>query len=198
MEFVGILAYGSLIQDPGSEILPRLTRRIRVQTPFGVEFGRYSNTRGGAPTLVPHPCGRPVNAEILVLRDGIGLDEARDLLWRRETRKEGTDLRYRRGSSPNSVLVEGCGPMCGVAHVLYTDFRSTGKVAEPDVDKLAERAIASASKARIGKDGITYLIEVTEAGVETWLLSAYQNEILRLTSSETLAEALMIARGKGE
>lgn len=198
MNDVGILAYGSLIRDPGIEIADSITRRVRVQTPFGVEFGRYSKTRGGAPTLVPRPRGRPVSAEILVLREGIALDEARDLLWRREARKEGTGLRYPGGRWAGSVLVNDCGPMEGLGHVLYTDFHSEGKIQEPDVAQLAERAIASVAMAPIGKDGITYLMEVTEAGVETALSRAYEHEILRRTSSETLAEALIGVGGKRE
>jgi len=48
------LAYGSLIDDPGSEIQPVIARLIEgVETPFKVEFARSSEKRDGAPTLVP-------------------------------------------------------------------------------------------------------------------------------------------------
>src|SRR5213594_779953 len=91
---IGILAFGSLIGDPGAEIGPKIIMRIKTQTPFGVEYGRYSGkTRGGAPTLVPHAAGAPVSAEILVL-EVVTAAEARDLLWRRERRKEGTGETY--------------------------------------------------------------------------------------------------------
>jgi hypothetical protein len=47
---VGILAYGSLIDNPGREIEAALVgRKPNVRTPFGVEFGRSSIKRGGAP-----------------------------------------------------------------------------------------------------------------------------------------------------
>jgi hypothetical protein len=84
---IGILAFGSLIQDPGPELEARIVMRIKTPTPFPVEYARISgNTRGGAPTLVPHDSGSPVSAEIFVLDDAVSVDEARNMLWRLETR----------------------------------------------------------------------------------------------------------------
>jgi len=60
MSGIGILAYGSLIIDPGPEIGPLIVRRITTVTPFVVEYARLSRTRGGAPTLVPHSSALPV------------------------------------------------------------------------------------------------------------------------------------------
>ena len=51
---VGILAYGSLIAEPGVEIGSLIVRRIDILTPFSVEYARFSATRGGRPTAVPH------------------------------------------------------------------------------------------------------------------------------------------------
>ena len=64
---VGILAYGSLIGDPGAEIEPHITRRISCRTPFKVEFARTSRTRKGGPTLVPYKDGSEVAAQILLV-----------------------------------------------------------------------------------------------------------------------------------
>jgi hypothetical protein len=64
---VGILAYGSLIGDPGAEIEPHITRRISCRSPFKVEFARTSRTRKGGPTLVPYKDGSEVAAQILVV-----------------------------------------------------------------------------------------------------------------------------------
>jgi hypothetical protein len=51
---LGILAFGSLIDNPGAEIEAALVgRKLNIRTPFGVEFARSSIKRGGAPTLVP-------------------------------------------------------------------------------------------------------------------------------------------------
>src|SRR5205823_6290781 len=102
---VGILAYGSLIDDPGPELHPKIKLRIKTRTPFPVEYARISSgTRGGAPTLVCHDLGSPVSAEMLILDDGVPVEEARNMLWRRETRKTGGE-KYSEGTSPNSVLV---------------------------------------------------------------------------------------------
>ena len=90
MSDVGILAYGSLIRDAGTEIGPLIERHILTTTPFPVEHARLSQTRGGAPTVVPHSSGCPVKAEVLVLSDSLSLKDAKSLLWRREARKEGS------------------------------------------------------------------------------------------------------------
>jgi hypothetical protein len=45
---VGILAFGSLIDDPGPEIEAALIdRKLNVRTPFNIEFARASIKRGG-------------------------------------------------------------------------------------------------------------------------------------------------------
>lgn len=64
---VGILAYGSLLNDPGTELLPHVIDRIPVKTPWPVEYARSSESRGGGPTLVIHTSGAPVNGAVLVL-----------------------------------------------------------------------------------------------------------------------------------
>jgi hypothetical protein len=102
---IGILAFGSLIQDPGPELEPRIVMRIKTQTPFRVEYARFSGkTRGGAPTLALHRGGSPVSAEILVLDDVVTTVQATNMLWRRETRKAGTGETYREGIAASSVL----------------------------------------------------------------------------------------------
>lgn len=77
MSKVGILAYGSLIEEPGKEIEPLICeRRDRIETPFSIEFARSSSTRDGAPTVVPvETGGSPVDATILVLDVGVRLEK---------------------------------------------------------------------------------------------------------------------------
>jgi hypothetical protein len=104
MRGVGILAYGSLISDPGIEIGPQIAQRVPATTPFPVEYARLSRTRGGAPTVVPYSSGNPVNAEVLVLLDSVKLPEAKRLLWRRETRNEHTGKLYPARNSPKAVV----------------------------------------------------------------------------------------------
>ena len=187
---VGILAFGSLIGDPGSEIAPKIVMRIKTPTPFGVEYGRYSiATRGGAPTLVPHDAGAPVSGEILVLDDTVTIDEARNMLWRRERRREGTGETYLDGTSPNSVLVRQWADSPCVSTVLYTDFPPDGKTAKPAANELATHAIESVKKADTAKDGITYLLDAMAAGIKTPLTDSYYKEILLQTKSRSLEEA---------
>ena len=187
---VGILAYGSLMADPGVEIDPLIARRFETLTLFAVEFGRLSATRGGAPTVVPHTSGKRVKAEVLVLIEGVASDEARNLLWRRETRNEGSTRVYRESARPNAVIVRDLPGVGGLAHVLYTDFNPEGKIADPNPTSLADAAIASVGRAAPGKDGISYLMCLLDAGVETELTSRYVAEILARTGTSDLQGAL--------
>jgi hypothetical protein len=191
---VGILAFGSLIHDPGEELEDKIVMRIKTQTPFPVEYGRYSRTRGGAPTLVPHQNGSPVAAEILVLEDEVAVQEATDMLWRRETRRTDTDETYTAGTGPNSVLVRQWNDDPCVSTVLYTDFNAAGKIFAPTAKELAEHAINSVETAEEGKDGITYLADAIKGGIQTPLTSAYRSEILEQLNTGSLEDALRKAK----
>jgi hypothetical protein len=92
---IGILAYGSLIVDPGNEIGSLTIGKLDCVTPFSVEYARLSKKRDFAPTLVPvETGGAPVNAVILLLKPETSLDVAKDILWRRETRQDDLSRRY--------------------------------------------------------------------------------------------------------
>jgi predicted acylesterase/phospholipase RssA len=200
MSAVGILAFGSLIRDPGDELRPLIVRRIKTTTPFPVEYGRYSKgTRGGAPTLVPHPRGSGVAAEILVLKDSVPVEHAVNMLWRRETRTTDPSRGYPAGTEPNSVQVRRLPKLEDIETVLYTDFPDAGKEASPTADELAEAAIVSAAaevkrrvkdEARTGQDGITYLAQAMATGIRTPLTESYCTAILQRCRAATLAEAL--------
>jgi len=58
----------------------------------------------------------------------------------------------------------------------------------------AEAAINSVRDARCGKDGISYLINLISKEVSTKLTEQYQLEILNLTQTTTLSEALQKSR----
>lgn len=185
---IGILAYGSLGGDPGSEIGPLIVEKIEgVETPFRVEFARTSRTRDGAPTLAPvSEGGAAVSASILVLQNFVSEHEATDMLWRRETRKEGSRQRY----DPSSeVTIRRLENFEGVGIVLYVEVRAN--ITDLNPRNLAELAIRSARSGadRSGRDGITYLMEVKSNGVETPLMPEYEREILRLAGAGTLESA---------
>lgn len=194
---VGILAFGSLIHEPGPELERKIAFRITTITPFAVEYARISGkTRGGAPTLVAHAIGSPVSAEILVLDDEVSVADARDMLWRRERRKEGSGERYIEGTSANSVLVRETSDSPWVSTLLYTDFPLAGKIPSPTPNQLARLAVESVSRAEDGRDGITYLMNAVACGIETPLTRAYKAEILKLTKAKSLEEALTTAKSQ--
>jgi cation transport regulator ChaC len=194
MTNLGILAYGSLIEDPGIEIEPLIVeRRTGIETPFCIEFARSSTSRSNAPTVIPlvHG-GSRVQATILVLHASVGLQFAEDLLWRRETRNETSEKHYVRPSrpDPNRVVVESLLDFSGIQVVIYT--RLGPNIHNLSPTKLAELAVnsARAKAGKIGKDGISYLISLKNQGISTPLMPAYEREILRILNAVSLEDAL--------
>ena len=190
---VGILAFGSLIFDPGEELKKVIRMRLKTVTPFPVEFGRYSRTRGGAPTLVKHEAGSPVAAEILVLEDVVSIEAAIDMLWRRERRKVGSGEKYEAGASRDTVLVQETESLT-VSSVIYTDFPQAGKILSPTAQELAACAIESVKRAKTGHDGITYLMKAIAVGIMTPLTADYREAVLQQSGTRSLEEALERAR----
>lgn len=127
MPTVGILAYGSLIEDPGAEIeAARLRTEPNVTTPFKIELARKSQTRGYGPTLVPVAVGGDhVLAHMIILNEGISESEACDLVWRREIRQIGTGKRYVPSDHPgeNTTVVCGASTQCSTRTSLRTSSR---------------------------------------------------------------------------
>jgi hypothetical protein len=197
---IGILGFGSLIADPGEELSNATEGRQDMETPFAIEFGRSSNTRGGAPTLVPVKAGgAKAKAVVFVLKGSISEQEASNILWRREIRQVGSGRSYKRPAKPgpNSVLVEASTNLMGLDKILYTDFADSGKLLSPTAAQLAGMAIGSARNPEVkeGMDGISYLLAAKKAGIKTPLSADYENEILRLSNTDSLEHALAKLRG---
>ena len=198
MSSISILAYGSLIDDPGIELKPLVTRCIKpVQTPFSVEFARSSSTRNGAPTLVPVDVGgATVGGVLLVLDTTVDRAKAEDLLWRRETKNQCTGKPYPRTSNPgpNSVLIKCIYNFAGFETVLYTWIAPN--IERLDPGRLAELAICSARRSAGAKrmDGISYLSSVIDAGISTPLSSKYEAAILEKTGVVNLNDAYCMIR----
>jgi hypothetical protein len=192
----GILAYGSLINDPGEEIAAATAEIMcdGIMTPFPVEFARSSRTRAGAPTLVPVPAGGSrVPGRVFVLREDVSDQEARDMLWRRETGRKGRlpNLAEHSNPGPNDVVIDNVVDFHGIRMVLYT--RIASNIAPLTPQRLAELALRSARCGEVaakGRDGISYLMAALGNGAHTKLSAAYEAELLRQTGAATLAEAL--------
>jgi cation transport regulator ChaC len=199
MSSIGILGYGSLIEDPGVELKPLISKTITdIETPFNIEFARSSQSRDGAPTVIPVVnCGSPVKAVILVLSESVDVEKARDLLWRRETRQENSDKHYPNPINPssNQVVVAEVARLGGIEIVLYT--RIGANIDAPTPKKLAALAIESArgKAGSEGKDGISYLMSMKRQNIDTPLMAEYEVEILRSVGASSLSEALTIVRG---
>ena len=193
MKRIVILAFGSLIEDPGKQLEPFIRERIsNVQTPFSVEFGRSSSSRDGAPTLVPvESGGAPVQGTILVLDPVVEVQRADDLLWRRETRNECSDKHYSpfANPGPNTVVVEHLQNLATVETVLYTKIGANITNRTPEY--LADLAICSARRGAGAKrmDGISYLISVKKQRIQTPLMSDYEMVILKKTKTQSLDDA---------
>lgn len=184
---VGIIAFGSLLTNPGWEIAAATAYHAHgLVSPFPVEFARSSRNRDGAPTLVPCDAGSQVECSVIVLEDGMVLEEARDLLFRRERDRVGSGetctprwqawLPIQRGFGPTEVSI-------------YTAL--PGEIQPLTAEHLATLAVTSA-QALAGKakrDGITYLADALDHGIKTPLTDQYKEEILKLLGASTLRDA---------
>lgn len=193
---IGVIAFGSLLSNPDVEIEAATDEVVAgLMTPFRVEFARSSEKRDGAPTLVPHDAGSQVSCSVIVLNEQVGLDEARDLVYRRERNDVGSGKtctpRWRtwipelRGFGPTDVS-------------LYTALPAT--IARLSADHLAELAIASA-RAPAGqkrRDGISYLDDALGHGIRTPLSDAYRRAILDQFGVATLREAWEACRAASD
>jgi hypothetical protein len=185
---VGILAFGSLVDNPGEELRPVLASRVSgVKTPFAIEFARSSRTRDGAPTLVPVDAGGArIEAAVLVLDGSISDEQARDMLYRRESGQVGGRATYRRSAAQWIGQIRD---FAGVDICLYAALEPN--IAPLTAAHLAELAIQSATapSGRERRDGISYLREQERRGVETPLTRPYEAEILRRTGARDLDDA---------
>ena len=187
---VGILAFGSIADEPGTELAAAVTRRIEVETPFAVEFARSSRTRDGAPTLVPvSEGGAHVPASVLVLDDSVTVAQARAMLYRRETGRRN-DLNA--GSS--SAWIAELAGFATTSVCLYTAFQPN--IRPLTAEKLAELAVCSAAAAAGAehRDGISYLQQQKRRSLVTPLMPAYEKAVLARTGARDLDGAWARAR----
>ncbi|MBA3359993.1 MAG: gamma-glutamylcyclotransferase [Acidimicrobiia bacterium] len=193
MHRLGVLAYGSLIDDPGSELFEIIVARVHgVLTPFPVEYARSSSSRDGGPTLVPvESGGARVKGVVLLLSEDTSEEEGASMLWRRETSQIGSGKRYKspKEVTVNTVTVRRLTDFAGVGIVLYTHIPANIEQLTPS--HLAELAIESATgdAGKQRRDGISYLLMAKRAGIVTPLMSQYDAAILSHSGAASLEDA---------
>ena len=189
---IGILAFGSIAEEPGAELAAAVTRRIEVETPFAVEFARSSRTRDGAPTLVPvGEGGAHVPATVLLLDESVTLADARAMLYRRETGRL-----YDISSGSRVAWIADLPGFAGTRTCLYTALQPN--IRPLTADKLARLAVCSAA-APAGaehRDGISYLQQQKRRGVVTPLTPAYEEAVLARAGARDLDGAWERARSE--
>ena len=192
---IAVLAYGSLIDEPGEELNDIIAGVEDTVTPFEVEFARLSKTRSNAPTLIPVSAGAgaQVHAKLLLIRDGIALDTVKSILWRRETRTKDKNSVYKEPdrTKRDAVRVEVIENFQEVAQVVYTAIPSNmGAMTGPQY--LAHFAIESIllEAGEQHKDGLRYLRDCKRNGIVTKHSAAYEAELLSQTHTANLDEAI--------
>ncbi len=210
---IGILAYGSLIADPGWEIGNLIDRTImEVETPFAVEYARKSDTRSGAPSLVPVPDGKGghVQSCLFVLKPYTRIQSAKNILYRREIHQIGNRSKiYIHSNNPgvNKTTVDEIHNFKDVDLVLYTRIGANlpaildeNITDQEKAEQLARLSINSINEMTFFtcQDGIHYLAAAMHYGVTTRLTELYKQAILHLTdNAPDLTEArLCVAKGK--
>lgn len=135
----------------------------------------------GAPTLVRHDNALPVRGGLFVLpltNTSVNVALVRDELRKREGARSEQSIR--------EMLFQDY-------HVVYADFAA--KITGNDLvaPRLAEFAIRSTRKCMVSErpflNGIRYLLENIEWGVETDLTQEYRNTVVSRCGVETLDEA---------
>lgn len=172
---VAVLAYGSLLHEPGPVLAPLVTDRIPCRTPFPVEYGRASARWGGGPVLVPHPWGAPVDGALLRLADGVTLGEAVEA------------LRIREGLPGPVGVVEVVVPRAAGWTVICASLPRNLDRAAMAPAALARRAVASAARGE--RNGVAYLADALASGIVTPRSRAYAAEVGRITGCTTLEAA---------
>jgi cation transport regulator ChaC len=194
INIIGILAFGSLIDNPGQEISEIETERIVCETPFNVEFARTSSTRGNAPTLIPVEIGgQKVKAVIIVLNPETNIDTAKSILWRRELHKANRTENYIHSDnpSPNKVVVKTWTDFMNVQTVLYTSIGCN--ISQPLTSELLADFSINSMLTQAGqeeKDGLRYLLSAKRNGIVTTLSEDYENQILIKTETKSLEQAI--------
>jgi hypothetical protein len=165
----GILAYGSLIDDPGVELEPHIIARIDCWTPFPVEFARSSTSRKADRRSCPPRAAHRQSTKAI------------NRLYRRELHKVGSDTVYSPPAKANlnTVLVKKLLHFEGIDTVIYTSIGAN--ISDLSAEKLARLAVGSAKNMTDGRDGISYLVNAMSLNLPALLpspLTSWLSDIL--------------------
>ena len=211
---IGVLAFGSLIADPGPELEKIIVQRLPCTTPFNIEYARRSRSRGNAPTLVSVPKGNgsPVDGVILILKPYTRKKNAKNLLYRRELHQDANSNQVYDDAAQrvkkDALVIETLPRLQGLSLVYYTSLKANfteildaNRTEEQKAQLLAQAAIDSLTRETFTarKDGIQYLHDNIESGILTPLTEPYRQVLLQwAANAPDLPTALLhFARQKG-
>lgn len=122
---------------------------------------------------------------------GTEVSYAKDILFRRELNKVGSDLKYQK-KDWIELKESRASHLCEV--ILYAAMAPNLNIVEPAM--LAALAIESARNPKNHgikrRDGIRYLYDIKDLGIRTPLMGEYEKQILKQLNVESLEEALEI------
>ncbi|MBE2280807.1 MAG: hypothetical protein IAE91_10475 [Ignavibacteriaceae bacterium] len=192
MKKIAILAYGSLIDNPGFEIQKQTVQIVKgVLTPFNVEYARKSISRNFAPTLtITNDTGSKVKASLFILSDDCSIEFAKDILYRREGNFTGNlnEVYY---DDINWLKIEEIQNFEGCESVIYAKCKRN--LDNISAGQLAELALRSAKRKDLidaGRDGVSYLRNNIKNEVITPLTEDYTKVILNKLEVQNLDEAI--------
>jgi hypothetical protein len=176
---IAIVAYGSLIYEPGEALAELVQETEPCRTPFPVEYGRHSRKWGGGPVLTVDPRGEPVDGLRMVLKPGLPLGRVIDVLA----------LREGISSAEGIIQIDQPGPLAHLTCALPRNLAT----ADMDPAALARRAASSVRNGDL--NGVAYLREAVQAGVRTARTDAYVAALLAISAAADLleAESLLLA-----
>jgi len=190
---IGILAFGSVMNRPDIEIESATAEIVDgIVTDFSIEFARSSDSRAKAPTLaVVTTGGATVKGKLFILKEVISLEEAQNILLRRENDKVGN--KNEKYTGPRTWMeIKEHSPSNGCEKIIYASMIQN--ITNPTAAELAKLAIESCKKHPMKNgsraDGIQYLSDMKQLGIKTPLTDQYEAEILKHLEVDSLEKAL--------
>lgn len=200
MKKIAILAYGSLVDNPGFEIRQQTVQIVKgVLTPFKVEYARKSISRNFAPTLtITNETGSQVKASLFILDDDCSIEFAKDILYRREGNFAGNlnEVYY---DDIDWLKIEEIQNFEGCHSVIYANFkRNLDNISAVQLAELALRSAKRKDLIDAGRDGVSYLLNNIKNEVITPITDDYKQIILNTLEVQNLDEAITKLKGLAE